>query len=89
MITFSVLLLALLLVAIVFMVILFIRNNLVYSYRRKVIDIAYDLSIKDIREGKFSSRWWEILEYVSYDDMLLHFWRPLDSFFPPELRPKK
>lgn len=89
MITFNMIVLVLALIATVFLIVLLIQNERVFNYRKKVISIAYDLSMKDISEGKFSSRWWEILNYVSYNDMLLHFWKPLDSFFPPELRPKK
>lgn len=69
-------------------VLLFIRNEAVYSYRRRVLARIYELAGQDIAAGRYDwRRWYDAFGRVPYSAMLLRFWRRFDSFFPPELRP--
>ena len=54
-----------------------IRNEKVYNYRMAVI---YKISTEGLD--------WQVFRDVPYNKMLTKFWRPFDSFFPPEYRPK-
>lgn len=49
------------------------RNNKVFEYRRKVSDIIFE---KDDWAKRL-----EIMEQVSYEDMMKKFWKPLNSFY--------
>lgn len=60
-----------------------LRLCLVYRFRMKLIDQVYYACIKDIRKGKAYNRYrWERLDEVSFDEMVLKFWKRLDSFYP-------
>jgi hypothetical protein len=54
-----------------------LRNEEVYSYRRKVSDYVF-----------WGSKDWEeklkIFESVSYNEMVFKIWRDVESFYPKE-----
>lgn len=55
---------------------LLIRNERVYRYRSRLNKTVFAASVWDYK--------WrvEMMDRVSYDDMMLRFWKPLDSFYP-------
>lgn len=59
-----------------------IRNTSVYNYRIRLNEKVSDRARADIRQNR-DWRWrYEMLNEVSYDEMMFKFWRPLDSFYP-------
>lgn len=61
-----------------------IRNRKVAKCRREVLDKISDLTDADIRLFR-SWRWrYDMFDGVSYPRMVYSFWKPVDSFFPPE-----
>jgi len=74
------------LVVIVGCMVLLYRNELVCGYRLGVSQRIYDDRIASINDRPNQGLTWDVLESVTYDAMLLHFWKPLDLFFPPEYR---
>lgn len=55
-------------------ILLFIRNEIVYNFRKKIIDKIF-----------LSENWQEKLkefDKVSYDEMVYKFWKPIKSFYP-------
>lgn len=59
------------------------RNELVYAYRRDIINKVYEVSMADLALGKDPT--WRVDAYddgPSYGGMLSKFWKPLDSFYP-------
>lgn len=57
-----------------------VRNALVLRYRTNLLDKVSTLAESDA-DGDWEWRF-ETLESVSYDEMVLKFWKPLDSFYP-------
>lgn len=62
------------LIFIIFCIYMLIRNQMVKNYRLKLIDKIF--SFKDYKWRN------EIYDSVSYDKMMIQFWRRLDSFYP-------
>ena len=61
------------------------RNNLVFEYRSNVLKQITEMCDEDICNQR-PWRWrLDMLETVSYDEMLYKFWRPFSSFFPDEM----
>ena len=57
-----------------------IRNTFVLRYRMNLID---RISTLNMREPEKDGGWrWKAYDRVNYKDMLLKFWKPLDSFYP-------
>lgn len=63
-----------------------IRNDHVYSYRRKVIAKIHDERVHAIVEHRAPTLDYSILDMVDYGKMNRQFWKPLGDFFPPEYR---
>jgi hypothetical protein len=61
---------------------LLIRNFKVHSYRGNIIVKIGKRNIQDIDKGTYGSSRWDVFDSVGYNEMLLKFWRPFDSFFP-------
>lgn len=65
-----------------------IRNIRVFRYRIKLLDAVHKKNLEDIDKGgkriPYITHRWEYLETVSYDRMVLMFWKPLDSFYDPK-----
>ena len=57
------------------------RVDAVYAYRKYLIDAIHERNIRDIDKGIEYEWRWEYYETVSYDDMMMKFWKPLDSFY--------
>lgn len=58
------------------------RNERVSAYRLELISRIGNASRRDIDNGNFDYHWrWEEYETVSYNDMMLKFWKRLDSFY--------
>jgi len=58
-----------------FVVALLIRNEMVYNYRTKIAEIVFSAGVWDWQ-------WREAaMDAVNYDDMMLRFWKPLDTFY--------
>lgn len=58
---------------------LWFRNYAVYSYRKALIN-----KIHHLNQANIMASWeWRYDEFdtISYYEMLLQFWRPLDSFY--------
>lgn len=66
-----------------------IRNERVFRYRSRVREVLREKSLADMYAGKDWYHWYLLFLDISYNEMLFKFWRPLDSFVPPELRPPK
>lgn len=80
------------LLALVLLGITYWRNEAVYNYRAKLLDRAGELNLKEINNGVYSnpktrSKWndfmwrFEVINEVSYNEMVWKFWKPLDSFY--------
>jgi hypothetical protein len=80
------LLLIICLVSLVICLLFIIRNNMVGAYRHRVISKIYNEAIQAIYANRKATLNYDILDTVSYDSMLLKFWKPLESFFPEEYR---
>lgn len=62
--------------------ILFIRNLRVGKYRGKLIQDIHNAGMIDIENGTYMAAWrYEAFDSVSYNKMVLMFWKPLDSFY--------
>lgn len=59
-----------------FSLLLLIRNQEVFNYRRKVINYVYC--------GSDWQKKVEIFDEVSYQEMFWKFWKSVESFFPKE-----
>lgn len=66
-----------------------IQNDRVFRYRSRVREVLREKSLADMSAGRDWHHWYFLFMDISYDEMLFKFWRPLDSFVPPELRPPK
>lgn len=67
--------------------VLLIRNAMVYSYRIRVLGLIRDRAMAAILAGEEWRPLYDRFESVSYWGMVLRFWRPLASFFDPDMRP--
>jgi hypothetical protein len=64
----------------------FIRVQQVHDYRGKLIDKIGALNRKEIENDYEYDTWrWDEFESVSFNKQVLMFWKPLDSFYRPEL----
>lgn len=57
------------------------RNRQVSKYRGQVLDRISELSDRDIANGSGWKWRYEAYGGVSYDEMLMKFWIPLDKFY--------
>lgn len=59
------------------------RNNDVYYEALRVLRLVSDAAMRDIRAGNIDGWQWryELFAKVSYYEMLLKFWRPVESFY--------
>lgn len=57
-----------------------IRNEMVYRFRRNLINEIFDIIRPEIRDPLIQE-----FRSVSYNDMVLHFWKPLPTFYSKEL----
>jgi hypothetical protein len=71
--TIFVLLILLLVLLVAFIL---VRNQRVYRYRSEMADTIFSASVWDYK--------WRlsIMDSVTYNDMMLQFWKPLDRFYP-------
>lgn len=59
------------------------RNKSVYRYRMHLLDQVSTAAQADIYVNNQPFQWrYRALNSVSYDEMFLRFWRPIDSFYP-------
>lgn len=71
------------LAAVVFGVIVLIRNDRVLIYRQHLIGQIGEAISADLRDGQLDYEWrWEAFHVVTYHSMVYRFWKPLDSFYP-------
>ncbi len=59
-----------------FTILILIRNDEVFHYRKKVIDFVYS-----------GSKWEEkakVLDKIPYERMVFQFWKPVEKFFPED-----
>lgn len=57
---------------------LFYRNQRVYAFQLKVLDLVSEASRSDINSGNFRYGWrYTVLNQPTYDSMVMQFWRPL------------
>lgn len=75
--------------SLVFIGFILYRNNQVYKYRLRIINMVHDEAIKAIENGTYTIGGYDILDTVSYDEMVYKFWRPLNSFFPEKYHERK
>ncbi len=64
--------------------VMFIRNEKVYRYRKNLLEQVSDAAHDDINNGRYEA-WqarYDAYSEVEYFDMALKFWKPLDSFYP-------
>lgn len=60
---------------------LLFRNGRVYRYRVRLLHRVSAAARRDIGEGLEWEWRYDMLESVSYESMVLKFWRPLSSFY--------
>lgn len=65
-----------------------IRNSQVFNYRMRVLCHIREESTSALGTDTFYEKIkkYDILLDVSYHEMVIKFWRPVDSFFPEEYR---
>jgi len=73
--------LAILAIGILFASISLARNDRVYKEKMRVLDLVHNLSLEDIRSGRDYQWRYDDFERVSYDMMILMWWRPVKSFY--------
>ena len=79
----AIILLASCVIALVLSVIMLWRNDKTFKYRSNMIDKISKAAQKDILEGRYNYGWrYEEYDAVSYHEMAVKFWKPLDSFYP-------
>lgn len=61
--------------------VLMVRNARVFRYRNRIIDRYHKAWKKDIRAGRDGLWRCRVYDSVSYNEMVLKFWKPLDSFY--------
>jgi len=66
----------------ILVIILFRRNMEVLKYRLHIIDLISEKNREELEVGiHYTGSRYKMFNQVSYDEMLLKFWKPLDSFF--------
>jgi len=70
------------LLPLILLVFMLIRNSQVYNERIKCLKIMSKQALDDINNGDFNwRRRYNFFDEVSYDNMLLQFWKPVHSFY--------
>ena len=58
------------------------RNCAVYAFRTDLIEEIHHCNSEEISQGRSGYDWrWRDFDVVSYDRMMVQFWRPLRSFY--------
>jgi hypothetical protein len=57
------------------------RNSRVHAYRMRLLGDLHEAALADIATGRPWEWRYRAFEAVSYDRMVLTFWRPLTSFY--------
>ena len=66
----------------ILLVILMIRNMQVGKHRLHIIEIISQKNIEEIESGmRYTGFRYKMIEQISYNEMVLKFWKPLDSFY--------
>jgi len=66
----------------ILLVILMIRNMQVGKHRLYIIEIISQKNIEEIESGiQYTGFRFKMIEQISYNEMVLKFWKPLDSFY--------
>ena len=62
-----------------------IRISLVSREKVQILSEMSEISTKEIRNGEYENWKWRLDVYasVSFEEMALKFWKPVDSFYPP------
>jgi hypothetical protein len=78
--------LTVLLIVFAFLVYMGFRNQQVFDYRMALIDKIHARNIADLEAGNYgdSSIRYRRLDKVSYSEMMLKFWIPVDAFIDEE-----
>lgn len=73
------------LMTMVLSIIILIRNDMVFKYQQRLLEEVSRLAADEINGGIYGHwrRYYEWLDSVSYDEMVIKFWKPLDSFYGP------
>ena len=79
---FFVVLVVLVVLAIGWVTMMLRRNNQIYRYRTDLLARVSVAARRDARAGRPWEWRFEALDAVPYSNMLWHFWRPPDAFFP-------
>lgn len=58
------------------------RNNRVYRERIRLLHLIDDCVKDDISNNREWNWRHEVLDSISHETMLFHFWRRVDSFYP-------
>lgn len=62
-------------------VVLLFRNEAVYRYRMDLLSKVSDAAKRDISERKDFMWRYHAYSTVDYSEMVMKFWKPLDSFY--------
>ncbi len=65
------------------LVLLSIRNEMVYSYRQRLLTRVGQQTKRELWDNW--ERWYEAWDEVDYDQMVFQFWRRLPSFYKDTL----
>lgn len=71
--------------ALLFLLFMGWRNSRVYHYQHKMLHLVSAHARSDILAGRPWVWRYDLYDQVSYAAMLLHFWRPLESFYDPAM----
>jgi len=69
-----------------------VRIDTVMRYRQKALEEIFKISMDDSTEDiqNLSAGWrYELFDKIGMGEMILKFWKPVDSFFAPEMLDKK
>ena len=61
-----------------------VRNEMVYCYRRTMLQDVSRAARADIAEGREWQWRYDVYDGVSYDTLVWKFWRRFDSFYPDQ-----
>ena len=84
MVVFAVIFYTVVLSIMVLAIICGVRNEMVSRYRGRLIQDIHNSCAVDINLRRDWQWRYEAYDKVSYNSMVLQFWRPLDSFYPDQ-----
>lgn len=76
-----IILLKVIIISLIIVVILFIRNALVFKERYRVLRLIKELSDGDIKNDREFKWRYDAFEKIDYDRMLFEIWKPIRLYY--------